>query len=160
MSNLLDHLGKDTLPDILQEMFVHWCVWHQARPALVQVLERVDLHLYADQIRGATNLREVIQYGRKANAHIKMLRMKTNPLGLSAAEAATYEFSQLVAAADERNLDSESVAFFAARVCGWAAWAASGFASNTAKETAEQRALQFQADRLSQLLRENSAATA
>ncbi|PJF22865.1 MAG: hypothetical protein CUN56_03840 [Phototrophicales bacterium] len=156
MTDWLSQLDKDTLPQIVLEMFTHWCVWEQARPALVTVLQQVQLEDIANQIERATDLRQVVQIVETANQQIKALRTKTGVLGISAAEAATFEFVNLFDTADEKNLDTEAVSFFAARVCGWAGWARSGFTDATQKTQAEEKARQDQEAYLAKLVVDQS----
>lgn len=151
MSDLLNQLGQDTLPQLVLEMFTHWCVWEQARPALVEVLRSVQLDEIADKVDAETNLRQVVLIVEAANQHIKELRAQTGPLGMSAAEAATFEFVNLFDTADEKNLDVEAVAFFSARVCGWAGWARTGFADTKQKAESEALARQNQEAQLQKL---------
>ena len=152
MSDYLEQLNEESMPQIVREIFVHWCVWEQARPALINVLDAVDLNALSREIAATSNVNDVLQVGEATNAAIKEMRLRTGPLSLSAAEAATYEFAQMAQAADERNLDPEAVAFFAARVCGWAGWANSGFSDPNQKVTAEEKARDEQNQRLDELL--------
>jgi hypothetical protein len=157
MDQLREHLKKDTLPPVMVEMFAHWCIWEQARPALALVLQRANLQDIALRIDQATDLYSVARLGKSANAHIRALRASADPLGMSAAEAATFEFANIIKAADEKNLDAEAVAFFAARVCGWAGWAQTDFKDPRHKIAAEKQASARQERYLEKLYSELAA---
>jgi hypothetical protein len=157
MDDLLSHLGRDTLPrEVIQE-FVHWCVWQQARQALVLVLEEASLTEIAESIQTAEDLPEVTRLSEQAKAHIDTLDRKDYPRGLSAAEGAVFEFINLAKSAEEATLDVEGVSFFASRVCGWAGWAVTGFNETTEKSAAEIAALQAQEAHLEGLLKEHQS---
>jgi hypothetical protein len=151
MNSLLDHLGKDTLPEALLQEFVNWCVWEQASPALVIVLENVQLQELAQSIRETRSLVELESLSAHAVSRIQELRKRTGPLGLSAAEAAAFEINNLAKAAAESHQDAESIAFFAARVCGWAGWAETEFIDPMRKAEAESEARDLQEERLQAL---------
>lgn len=151
MSDLLEHLGKDTLPKPLVDEFVRWCVYEQARPALLDVLEKADIKDIAASIRQAHSLVDLARLGEQASAHAKSLRGRTGPLGLSAAEAAAFEFTNLTRAASEDFFDAEGVAFFSSRVCGWAGWASTDFSDPGRKAKAEGTARQQQNSELERL---------
>lgn len=153
MTELLDHLGRDTLPEPLVAEFVRWCVWDQARSALLLILEKATLTEIADEIRRAPDLTALVQLGQRANQQAKEVRGKTGPLGYSAAEAAAFEFTNMTNAASDDNWDAEGVAFFASRVCGWAGWAATDFMDPMQKTTAEEHARREQASYLETLWR-------
>lgn len=152
MSDRLTQLNSDALPRVVLEMFAHWCVWEQARPALVTVLQRTNLGESAAAIRDSADLLEVTQHVQAVNGGIRDLRAQADPLGTSAAEGAAFEFTRMIEALDETNLDAEAVAFFAARVCGWSGWAETDFRDPTRKATAEHEARDAQTLRLSQLI--------
>jgi hypothetical protein len=127
-----------------QAVFAHWCIWEQARPALVDVLARINLTTVAEKIEQATDLKRVLQASADANESIRSMRAQADPLGASAAEAAAYEFEHIVRAANENDLDADAIAFFAARVCGWAGWAHTDFKVMARKAEAEAEAHDLQ----------------
>jgi len=143
MDNLLRQLGGKTLSAVVNE-FVQWCVWQQARQALVLVLEEAKLAEIAENIQSAKDLPAVIRFSEKAKEHIESLRAENDLRGLSAAEGAVFEFINMAKSAEETHLDAEAVSFFASRVCGWAGWAVTGFNNIEEKNTAEKSALQAQ----------------
>ena len=148
MGSLLEHLGKDTLPQALLDAFVRWCVWEQARPALALVLEKAQLATLAEEVREAEDLVTLSGVSERAGQSAHEARKATGPLGMSAAEAAAFEMANLVRAADADDGDPESVAFFAARVCGWAGWAETDFTDPAQKMLAEQEARDLQENQL------------
>ncbi len=150
MSSLLDHLGKDTLPQPLLEAFVHWCIWEQACPALALVLEKVHLDELAADVGAAQDIATLLAVSERAGNSAHEARTTTGPLGMSAAEAAAFEVANLARAADS-DWDPESVAFFSARVCGWAGWAESEFTQPAKKTNAESAARQAQEQQLKTL---------
>lgn len=151
MSELLEHLSRDTLPPELLETFVNWCVWEQARPALVAILQKTGLQEHAQNLQEAKTFTALAQISEKAGNEVHEARKSTGPLGLSTAEAASFLVSKMAKAATEAEWDPEGVAFFAAQVCGWAAFAEIGFNDFSRKTLAEQLARQTQEDRLSAL---------
>jgi hypothetical protein len=157
MGDLLSHLGRDTLPQEVIREFVHWCVWQQARQALVLVLEEASLTQIAESIQTAEALPEVTQLSEQAKAHIDTLDRQDYPRGLSAAEGAVFEFINMAKSAEEATLDVEAVSFFASRVCGWAGWAVTGFNETAEKSAAESAALQAQEAHLEGLLKEHQS---
>lgn len=158
MSDLLDHLGRDTLPDPLLYDFIRWCVDSQARPALAAVLKQAGFMQQAADVYAARNLQALAALCIRAGRDIKQARsnplqagLTASPLALSAAEAAVFEFTNLIRAAAEKDFDAESLAFFSARLCGWAGWAKTGFSDPTRKATAEAEARRHQEDHLRDL---------
>lgn len=145
---LLEHLGKDTLPRPLLDQFVNWCAWEQARPSLVVVLKNTGLDSLITDIEGADDLAGLAAITEKAGNTVKEARQKTGPLGLSTAEASAFLVSKLASAAEEPGFDPEAVAFFAAQVCGWSAFAETGFKNPAHKATAEKKARNDQENRL------------
>jgi hypothetical protein len=146
--SVLDYLGKDALPYAVEAAFVDWCVWEQARPALAMVLEKTVLNSLASEFRAAGDLGTLTALGQRATEEVTRAHGDTGPLGLSAAKGAVFEFNNLLAATPEPDFDPEAVAFFAARVCGWAGWAAVDFSQAERKTQAEQEAREQQAARL------------
>jgi len=156
MNDLLNQLAGDAAPAEVVQQFVGWCVWQQARPALALVLAKVGLDDMVQAINTVDDLGSLAYLSHEANTYIKDLRGSTGPLLLSAAEAATFEFSSMVAAAREDGADVEGVAFFAARVFGWAGWAAVDFADPAQKAVAEAQARKQQTSVLDRLWREHT----
>lgn len=156
MSELFDNLSRDTLPPALVEAFVNWCVFEQARPAMVQVLEKTGLHDHAERLRAATTYAALVATSETAGHDAHEARKSTGPLGLSTAEAAAFLVSRVARAATELEWDPEGVAFFAAQVCGWAGFAASGFSDFNRKNDAEQVARTEQEAKLSDLWQQHA----
>lgn len=154
MSDLLEHLSRDTLPPELLETFVNWCVWEQAQPALLTILQKTGLHDQAQDLQAATTFATLANVSEKAGNDVHEARKSTGPLGLSTAEAASFLVSRMAKAATEAEWDPEGVAFFAAQVCGWAGFAEVGFNDFNRKALAEQIARQTQEDQLSGLWRQ------
>jgi hypothetical protein len=154
MTGWLEQLGKETLPRELVETFMQWCIWEQARPALMVVLEKTMQQPLAEALAAANDRSSLLIAAENTTREIKQARVKTGPLGLSAAEAAAFEFNSLLRATDEDDWDPEDAAFFAARVCGWAGWAASDFSVPARKTQAEAEARQAQEIRLQTLFRQ------
>lgn len=158
MSDLLDQLGSDTLPASVVDSFVRWCMLEQARPALVTVLEKFGLSNLATQVEATNEPPKLLTLATQIHAQVQALGAKssTGPLGFSAAKAATYEFGNLMQAANENPVDAEAVAFFAARICGWAGWAGAGFGEPQSKASAELDARQTQEGKLQSLWQQSS----
>ena len=157
MGDLLSQLGRETLPEVVVQEFIRWCIWQQARQSLVLVLEEAQLNDIAAGIQSARDFSEVKTLSEQAKAHIEQLD-RENQRSLSAAEGATFEFVNMVRAADDATLDSEAVSFFASRVCGWAGWAVTGFSDTGNKAEAEAAALQAQEAQLSTIWRDYQTA--
>lgn len=153
MTTLLEHLGRDTLPPAVIDAFVQWCVWQQARPALLTVLNKTSLIEGAQQVETASTYAELQRVTALIGADVHAMRTRTGPLGLSAAEAASFLVSKMAAAATENDWDPEGVAFFAAQMQGWAAFAETNFADPIKKSAAEQQARQQQEAMLNDLYR-------
>jgi len=145
---LLDHLNRDTMPPHVLESFITWCIWDQARAALLSILEKTGMHGAADELRGADDLARLQAVCLSASHQAHDARRRTGPLGLSTAEAAANLMARLARSASEADFDPESVAFFAAQIVGWAGFAESGFADARRKAQAEQEARQAQEARL------------
>jgi hypothetical protein len=153
MTTLLEHLGRDTLPPAVIDAFVQWCVWQQAHPALLTVLRQTNLTEAAEQVEAAKTYAELQRVTALIGADVHAMRTRTGPLGLSAAEASSFLVSKMAAAATESDWDPEGVAFFAAQMQGWAAWAETNFVDAARKPAGEQRARQQQEAMLSELYR-------
>jgi hypothetical protein len=153
MTTLLEHLGRDTLPPAVIDAFVQWCVWQQARPALLTVLNKTSLIEGAQQVEVASTYAELQRVTALIGADVHAMRTRTGPLGLSAAEAASFLVSKMAAAATETDWDPEGVAFFAAQMQGWAAFAETNFSDPIKKSASEQQARQQQEAMLTELYR-------
>lgn len=154
MSDLLAHLNRETLPAPVVEAFVQWCIWEQARPALVKVLEVGHMTELVNALNAAGTPQKLAEYGELANEFAKRMQGNADPKMLSAAEAAAFEFNNMNRAAQPDHYDPEAVAFFAARVCGWAEWAKNNFADAEKKNHAEESARADQETTLENLWRE------
>lgn len=148
MSSLLDHLGKDTLPPEMIDEFIHWCVFEQARPALINILEQTGLHDRAGEVQLATTYVTLASTARGAGEAAHIARQSTGPLGLSAAEAAAFLTDRLAKAATEAEWDPEGVAFFSSQVVGWSGLAQTNFLNPASKAEAEKAARQAQEEKL------------
>jgi hypothetical protein len=153
--DVLDYLGKDVLPDALETAFVNWCVWDQARPALVRVLEKTVLSSLASEFQTVGDLATLAALGQRAVEEVERAHSDTGPLGLSAAKAAVFEFNNLLATVPEPDFDPEGASFFAARVCGWAGWTDADFGASEVKTQTEDAARQQQAVKLGELMQEH-----
>lgn len=151
MSDLLSHLGKDTLPDALIRDFVKWCVWELACPSLVVVLQLTGLKEDAALIDSIDDYEALSAACEAAGRHANAARQSTGPFGLSTTEAAAFLTQRLVKSAAEENIDAEEVAFFTIQVCGWRGFAESTFADYTRKSDAEDTARQEQEEKLAAL---------
>lgn len=155
MVTLIDHLGKDTLPDQIERAFVDWCIWKLATPALLRVLDKAELGALADDLRRAGDLKSLKQAAAALPEKVKRGRDTTRLRGLLATEATVFEYNNMLRAAgdsSEREFDAEAVAFFAVRVCGWAGWALTDFSQPGEKEAAESAAREAQAQQLAALM--------
>ncbi len=152
MSELLQQLSKDIFPPTLIQQFVDWCIWEQARPALLLVLQKVQLEEPAQILAAAQDIDQLLIATEQVAQRIFEARKSTGPLGLSAAEAAAYEMQNMLRAALDEGDDPESVVFFSARVCGWAAWAETGFTNPAQKAIAEATARDKQTHTLEKLI--------
>ncbi|RMG80317.1 MAG: hypothetical protein D6712_18270 [Chloroflexi bacterium] len=152
MSELLQQLSKDIFPPTLIQQFVDWCIWEQARPALLLVLHKVQLNELAQVLEAAQDIGQLLTATEQVAQRIHEARKSTGPLGLSAAEAAAYEMQNILKSALDEGDDPESVAFFAARVCGWAAWAETNFTNPAQKPIAEAAARDAQIHKLENLI--------
>lgn len=158
MSTLLEQLAKDTLPRTMLHDFVLWCIWEQARPALITILERTEQDNIAQRFRSASDLATLKMLGKDAAASIKRAQRPVGPIALSAAKAAAFEYRNLLNCADELDYDPEAAAFFAARVCGWAGWAETNFTQTTRKPQTEHLARQQQEAHLQKLWQQYASA--
>jgi len=142
MSDLINHIGRDTLPATVVEQFVRWCVLEQAKPSLLKVLKMVEFDTLIGEIQAAENFDVLLALSVQANTWAKSQRERgrTGLLGYSAAEAAAFEFGNMLRATQQTQFDAEAVAFFAARVHSWAGWAATQFSDPSQKAIAEKAA--------------------
>jgi len=155
MTNFLEYLSKDTLPDSLLREFVEWCIWEQARPALVNILKRTGLDDYARNLSLVDDLSTFSQLSEAAGKSANEARKKTGPLGLSSAEAASFIGSKMATSAMEENFDAEGVAFFAAQLCGWDGFAKTSFSDGKSKLDTEEEARKQQEAKLRELWAEH-----
>lgn len=151
MSDLLSHLGKDTLPDKLIREFVDWCVWEQARPALVVILQHTGLEEDASKIESVADYESLSIACITAAENAHTARQRTGPLGLSTAEASAFLAQRLAKSVQEEPVDAEDVAFFTIQVCGWRGFAESKFSDHSRKADAEAQARQEQEAQLQNL---------
>jgi hypothetical protein len=151
MSDLLSHLGKDTLPDALIREFIDWCVWEMACPSLVVILQLTGLEEDAALIDAANDYESLSASCETAGHNAHAARQSTGPLGLSTAEATSFLAQRMAKAAAEETVDAEEVAFYVAQVCGWQGFAESKFADYKRKAEAEATARQEQEAKLSAL---------
>jgi len=160
MSDLLDHLSKDTLPSSLLEDFVRWAVFAQARPALVQILQKTGLDDDSAAVACVSDCAALARASAHAGQQAKQARRRSGPLGLSAAEAAAFLTQKMAQAAEGDEFDPEAVAFFAVQVCGWLGFAQSGFANSLRKHEKEIEARKAQEQKLRALWEAHQQQTA
>jgi hypothetical protein len=156
MSSLLDYLENETLPKPVERAFVEWCVWEQARRALTVILKSMELHSLIEALGAAQNLDGLFSWSENATRIVNRMQPQAGALNVSSAKAALFEFQNLTKAARKGEWDPGGAAFFSARVCGWAGWAATGFSQPAQKNLAEQEARQEQENRLTQLLQQSN----
>jgi hypothetical protein len=151
MTQLLDHLGKDTLPESLLREFVDWCVWDQARPALETILTKTGLVTHAAAIHKTSDLVEFAAAAEAAGKQAHEARKNTGPLGLSTAEATSFLTHKMLIAALSDPVDVEEIAFYVVQVVGWKAFAEADFLNPMKKPEAESQARQAQETKLQEL---------
>lgn len=156
MSDLLEQLDQETLPGTVVDAFVHWCIWQQARPALLLILEKNEMDEVAAAFQGTDDYRALTQVAAR---YAHALHGTTGQLGLSAARAAVFEFSNMMQAASPDYWEPEAVAFFAARVYSWAGWAATDFSDPGQKVAAQTQAEQQQEATLARLMQQAHASS-
>ena len=156
-TELLDHLGKDTLPESLLREFVDWCVWEQARPALEIILTKTGMGLHATNITRASDLIEFGAACETAGKHAHEARKNTGPLGLSTAEATAFLAQKMANAGMTDPLDVEAIAFYMVQLVGWKGFAESGFLNPVAKSQAETNARDAQEAKLQELWKAHSS---
>lgn len=156
MSSLLDYLENETLPKPVEQAFVEWCVWEQARQALAIILESMELHSLIEALGTAQNLDGLFSWSENATRIVNRMQTQAGALNITSAKAALFEFQSLTKAARQGEWDPGGAAFFSARVCGWAGWAATGFSQPAQKNIAEQAARKEQENRLTFLLQQSN----
>lgn len=151
MTDLLDDLGKDVYPPAIVDHFVRWCVWDQARPALVSVLTLTGVTDLADKISHATSYAELERLSEQAGHHAHEIGMRTGPLGISTAEATAFLVQKLAHAAQESEWDPEAVSFYTIQVMGWQGFAKTTFTEMRKKVEATEAARITQEEKLAEL---------
>jgi|GEM_PF-1419233 len=154
MSDLLDNLGKDTYPSAMVDTFVRWCVWEQARPAIVDVLKLTGVDELANEIAVTTSYSDLENLSEQAGRHAQEIGKRTGPLGISSAEAAAFLMQKLAHAAQEAEFDPEAVSFFTIQVVSWAGFAETLFTDMKKKVTAANAAKKAQEQKLIELWQE------
>lgn len=151
MTEFLDNLGKDVFPPAMIDDFVRWCIWEQARPALVDILIVTDVSDLADQIKQANSYAELEQMSEQAGNRAKQMGKRTGPLGISTAEAVAFLSQKLAHAAQEAEWDPEAVSFFTMQIVGWHAFAGTMFTDMKKKVAAANEARDRQEAKLAEL---------
>lgn len=151
MSDLRDHLSKDTLPIPMLQEFVKWCIWEQSRPALCAILSRVGMTDSVAEFNRAQTPEHLIAASQSVRAIAQERRKLTGPFGYSSAEAAAFLMIKMISAASESEWDPAGVAFFSTQLSGWLAFAESDYAEPAKKSAGEAHAAQQQEARLQQL---------
>ncbi|MCU0513561.1 MAG: hypothetical protein MUE40_13450 [Anaerolineae bacterium] len=149
--DVLAQLKEATLPPRLVQAFCAWCVWQQAVPALMGVLEQIGLTAAVEELRQAQDYAPLAQMCERIGGETTATRRRTGPLGVSTAEAALFLVARIARAADGSQPDADGVAFYAAQVMGWGGFAATGFTLAARKTAAESEARQAQAYKLREL---------
>lgn len=133
---LLDLLGTGKLPPQAERKFIEFCIWQQARPAIVQILRAASLEAQAGEAGQARDLASLTACVRDAAATAERAGLPV--LALGAVQAAAAELAQLGEAADPTDGDPEEVSFHAARLAGWASWAENSFQTGMFKTSGEE----------------------
>jgi hypothetical protein len=155
-TDLLNHLGKDTLPEPLLREFVDWCVWEQARPSLEVILNKTGMTTHATNIARTTDLVEFAAACENTGKDAHEARKNTGPLGLSTAEATAFLAQKMANAAMSDPLDVEAIAFYMVQLVGWKGFAESDFLNPTKKLEAESAARTVQENKLQDLWKVHS----
>ena len=151
MTDLLDNLSKDIFPPAMVDHFVRWCVWEQARPALVNVLSLTGVGDLADEIRATTSYAELEKLSEQAGKYAQDIGKRTGPLGISTAEAISFLMQKLAHAAQEADWDPEAVSFYTIQVMGWQGFAETMFTETKKKIEATEAARTAQEEKLAEL---------
>jgi len=159
MSEYLDNLGKDTFPPAMVEAFVRWCVWEQARPAIVDVLKLTGVDNLAQEIADTSSYTELEKLSEQAGKYAQEIGKRTGPLGISSAEAAAFLMQKLAHAAQEAGWDPEAVSFFTVQVVSWQGFAETLFTDMKKKTEAAEAAKQTQEKKLAELWQEYGSET-
>ena len=159
MSEFIDNLGKDVFPPAMVDYFVRWCVWEQARPALVDVLAVTGVEGLADEIEQTSSYSELERLSEKAGNYAHDIGKRTGPLGISTAEAIAFLAQKLARAAQEADWDPEAVSFFTIQVVGWHGFAGTMFTDIKKKLAAAEDARVKQEEKLAELWEKYGAPT-
>lgn len=151
MSEFLDNLSQEMYPPVMVDHFVRWCVWEQARPALVDVLSATGVTDLAEKISQTSSYTELEKLSEQAGNYAQEIGRRTGPLGISTSEATAFLVQKLARSAQESEWDPEAVSFFTIQVIGWQGFAKTMFtdmrekiaATNSAKEQQEQKLAQL-----------------
>mgnify|MGYP005838545001 CR=1 FL=1 len=132
---LLDLLGTEKLPQEAEQKFVEFCIWQQARPALVEVLRVAGLAEAAQEAERAATVEALAAWAGHA---AKLAQQANLPImALGAVQGVAAEINQLALSANPPVPDAGAVSFHAARLVGWAGWARNNFRTSTFKASAE-----------------------
>jgi len=151
MTDLLDNLSKDVFPPAMVDHFVRWCIWEQARPALVSVLSLTGVTDLADEISKTTSYTELERLSEQAGNHAHEIGMRTGPLGISTAEATAFLVQKLAHVAQEADWDPEAVSFYTVQVMGWQGFAETMFTEMKKKLEATEAARITHEEKLAEL---------
>lgn len=151
MSEFLDNLGKDVFPAVMIDHFVRWCVWEEARPALVKVLSVTGVDELSNQIKHTSSYSDLETLSERAGKYAHEIGKRTGPLGISTAEAISFLAQKLAHAAQESDWDPEAVSFFTIQVLGWHGFAESMFTDIHKKVEAADAARERQENKLAEL---------
>lgn len=133
------------------QQYIDFCVWQQARPAIVKVLESCDQPAYALQAEEAGQVAILAESTQQAATAI-LLRRGIPVMQLAAVQGIAGEMKQIATAVEADLPDLEAMSFHAARLVGWAAWADYNFGTGSAKAHAEEAAYAKQLQTVHQLL--------
>lgn len=151
MTDLLDNLSRDVFPPAMVDHFVRWCIWEQARPALVSVLSWTGVHDLANEIRDTTSYTELEKLSEQAGKFAQQIGRQTGPLGISTAEAISFLMQKLALVAQESDWDPEAVSFYTIQVMGWGGFAETMFTEIQKKIEATEAARVTQEEKLAEL---------
>ena len=147
---LLDLLGTEKLPAQAERQFIEFCLWQQARPAIVQILRETGLDAYAEEAAGVKTPAALAACVHRAAKVAQSAKLPI--MAFATVQGAATDTEQLAAAAHPDTDDPEAASFHAARLAGWATWAANQFQNGTLKTTAENVAYGAQLKMLMNLL--------